>query len=698
MAESDETSDDKMLAKGKKLFALCVDRENENRQNYIDDVKFGRLGGNEQWPSEIVTQRQNAGLPCLTINQMPMFIHQVINDCRQNKPAISVRPVDSGADRQTAQVLAGGFRHIENISNADVAYDTAVDNAASGNVGYARVVVDYAHDDSFDKEIYIRAVPDSLTIYGDPYSMSADSLDWNDAFILDWVPEDEFRDQYPDAKTSDFADGAMQWKRDGEVLKCEWWHRDETEREIVLLSNGWVLDAAEYDEDKAIYDAQGLTEKDRRTTRSWKITQRIMTGAEILETNDHPGKYIPIAPCYGEVVVVEGKRHLRSLIRDGKDPQRNYNYWRSKSAESAALATKNPFIGPEKAFSGDDADKWATANTVNHPYLSYPDDTPSPPQRQGWPGINPAELQQAASANDDIRATIGIQNAALGQQSNETSGRAINARKVESDTATFHFTDNLSRMIRCLGIIILDLMPHVYTPGRFMRVLGQDGKENFAQIGSKPSQPQIGAQPMPTQLPTPNPNQEKDEKPDYGAIYDIGLGNYDVVVSAGPGYTTKRQEAADQMLQLVQSDPRLAPIIGDLIAENLDWPGADEIARRLKLLLPPQLQQDPNTPGLPPQLMQKIQQGQQLIQQLMAALHQCQAELQAAKNDNSVDQMKIEVEKMGVAVDAFNAQTQRLEAETKRGEALVGAFQGTAGVPGSPRPSFANTPVNQLAS
>lgn len=731
----DDASPDDELSDAKELFKLCQDRENQNRLDYIDDVRFARLGGKEQWPQEIYSLRTGRGLPCLTVNQMPGFIHQVINDCRQNKPAITVRPVDSGADRWTAQILSGLIRHVENISNADAAYDTAVDCSASGGFGYFRVAIDFTHDDSFDKEIYIHRVADPMTIYGDPYSMAVDSSDWNNSFVTELVPKKLFKKKYPDAVTSDF-DGAdylgleQPWIQGDAILTAEWWHREEVSREIVKLSNGWIIEADVYKAEKDLYDALGATVEDSRSARSFKVSQRIMSGAEILEENPWAGKYIPIIPVYGEEVVIEGKRHLRSMIRDGKDPQRNYNYWRSKASESAAMQTKSQWVGPYDAFTGDLSDRWDTVNEVNHAYLPYSGQVP--PQKVMPGGPDAPSLQEASSANNDIMSTIGIYNPGRGAPSNEISGKAINARKVESDTGTFHFTDNLSRGIRHLGVTLVDLIPHVYTPGRIIRVLGQDGSENHVSLGTlspqapagpqapvaQPGMPAMPQPAMPGQAPqmpmqgggipqpvatppqipqqTPGP---QEGQPDYARIYDLALGKYDVVVAAGPGYQTRRQEASDQMMQMVQAFPQLASIIGDLIAKNQDWPGADEIERRLKKMLPPQLQDEGDGQNIPPQLMQQMQQGKDLIQKLSQALQACQQELQKAQSDQSIDMMKANNERLAIAVEQYEAQIKAYDAQTKRGAAVVDAIHDhmhatqpqpsapSTGVPGMPQVS-----------
>ena len=59
------------------------------------------------------------------------------------------------------------------------------------------------------------------------------------------------------------------------------------------------------------------------------------------------------------------------------------------------------------------------------------------------------------------------------------------------------------------------------------------------------------------------------------------------------------------MMEMVRSFPQAAPLIGDLIAKNLDWPGADEIAQRLSAMLPPAAQgKNPQVEQMNQQLMQ----------------------------------------------------------------------------------------------
>lgn len=636
-------ADKDLLKDARQQWQECVDAEAECREESLDDIKFARLG--EQWGDADAKQRRDEGRPMLTINRLPAFARQVVNDARQNKPSIKVRPVDDQGDPAVAEVLNGVIRNIEAISGADIAYDTAVENAVYGGIGYLRCDVDYAHDDSFDLDIKIARVANPFSVYGDPHSTAADGSDWMRAFVVDRYTHDEFKGRWKGAEVADWDEGddyTQAWVDENTVQVAEWWTREESRRKIVLLSDGGVVDAKQYERAKDIFDALGLVVQQERETLGWTVRQRIITASEVLEDNEWAGQWIPLIPVYGEEIWVEGKRYWKSLIRDAKDSQRMLNYWRSASTELVALAPKVPFIGPRGAFSTD-AKRWATANRISHPYLEY--DGPVAPARQPLDsGAAAGALQEAMAANDDIKSILGLYDASLGQRSNETSGRAILARQREGDTSTFHFIDNMARSIRQLGRVIVDLIPHVYNGPRVLRVLGEDGSVATVPVNQPiPQQPpQPGMSPQQPQQPPPSPLQQATQK-----IYDLSAGRYDVVVEAGPSFTTKREEAAVQMVEFLRAYPPAAPVLGDLLAKNLDWPGADEIARRLQALLPPPVQ------GVNPQ----VQQMQQLIQQLQGQLGQMQA-------DRQLQSRKLDIDARKADIDAYDAETKRAQIAT----------------------------------
>lgn len=648
--------DKDILSEGLEDFRLCSEADSHNRESYIDDVRFGRLA--EQWDED--DRRRRKGRPCLTINRCPSFSRQVINEARQNKISIKVRPVDDNGDVATAEVFSGLIRNIEHSSNADQAYDVAAGCAVDGGFGYFRIVLDYAHDDSFDKDLRIKSIPNPLTVYADPWSTAEDSSDWNTAFVTEWMPRTAFEAKFKGADPVDW-DGEQDsnWSDKDGVQIAEWWKREEVPRTILRLSDGMVVSKEHYAENKDLFDAMGLTVTGTRESRSYKVTQRMMTGKEILEETAWAGCYIPIVPVYGDVINVEGKRYLRSLIHDAKDAQRMFNYFRSVAAELTALSPKTPFIGHEAAFSGEDSAKWESANTDSYPYISVPDGVDIP-QRQQYAGPAAGAITEAMSSADDMKAILGIYDASLGNRSNETSGRAIAARQRESDTGTYHFVDNLARGVRHGARILIDMIPKVYTPGRIIRVLGNDGSAQNVRLGQKSEQQD---QDMVEGQAEQGPQEYKPGSPLNG-VYDLTAGKYDLAVDVGPAYATQRQEAADQMMYLLQSFPDAAPVIGDLVAKNLDWPGADEIAERLKAMLPPQIND-----GIPPQITQKLQEYEQAVTQLMAENQNLKASQQVDKEKIGLEHRKLDVEETKVNAEALKAQAEASKALGDKGAA-----------------------------
>lgn len=638
MAESDD-----IVKSAREQYERARDAENHNRRTALEDIKFARLP--DQWPENVRAQRTREGRPCLTINKLPVFIRQVVNDSRQNKPSIKVRPADSRADPETADVIGGLIRNIEYISNADVAYDTAIECAVSGGFGYWRVVTDYAYDDAFEMDLLIKRVANPFSVYGDPNSTEADSSDWDVAFVVDRLSKAQFERQYgKKAKVSwndDAWDGLIgsDWRDDERVMIAEWWTREEIERPIVLLQDGTVLakEALESDPDlQVLLQAGALQIHGERSAKSHKVRQRLMSGLEELEASDWPGRYIPIVPVYGDEFDIEGRRYFRSLIHSALDAQRMFNYWRTASTELVALAPKVPFIGPKGAFDSD-IDRWNTANTRSHPFLEYDwkNGMPAPPQRQPLDmGVAAGALQEALNASDDMKSIIGLYDASLGARSNETSGRAIMARQREGDVATFHFIDNLARAIRHTGRILIDMIPKVYDKPRIVRVLGEDKSERATPVNQQFAEkdPKTG---QPVQQPVMGPDGQPQVGPDGNAImqpimrmHDLAAGKYDLTVTTGPSFTTRREEAAMQMTELLRAFPPAAPVIGPELAKNLDWPGADEIAKKMEAMASGQL---------PPQVQKEIEQGKQQLAQLAE-------ENQKIKTDSSIEIAKLQAQ------------------------------------------------------
>ena len=592
-------------------YKLCEDAWADNFKAAKADMEFRALA---HWDAADKKKREDDGRPCLVVDKLNQYVRQVVNDGRQNRPGIKVRPVDDEGDDEIAEALQGIIRHILDRSNADEAFDTALECAVVGGFGFMRVATDYAHEGTFNQEIEVKRIRNPLAVMLDPNCQMADGSDARFGFVIDELSKEVFKSKYPkaaytdfEAETGKYSDG---WESDKNVRVCEYFWKEEIPTDMHLLEDGTTVS----DDDYQAAQAEGIEPPQILETRSipkCKIKWARISGAEVLETNDWRGKYIPIIPVFGNEYDLDGKVTYSGLIRAAKDPQRLYNYSRSAYAERVALAPKAPYIaaaGQVEAYE----DQWETANTESHSVLKYdPIDiggTPvPPPQRQQASDIPEGFARDMQLSEHDIQASMGMYNASLGEKSNEKSGKAILARQREGDVATFHYQDNLNRAIRHLGRILIDLIPKIYDSARAIRILGEDGEQTDARI---------------------NPEQQVPvAKEGARSIYNLNIGVYDLSVAAGPSYTTKRQEQAEAMLQMAgQANSPIMQIAGDLLVKSMDWPNADALADRFKLMLPPQIQQAISQEGTSPE--EQLAQSQAMIAQLQQQMEQIQMQAQ----------------------------------------------------------------------
>ncbi len=626
----------------------------DDRDAALDDIKF-RSG--EQWPEQIKSNRERDKRPCLTVDKLNQYVRQIVNDGRQNRPSIKVRPVDSGADVATAEVFQGVIKHIEDRSGADAAYDTALDSAATGGFGYFTVSTEYCHDDTFDQEIVIKRVRNPLSIIIDPASREADGSDMKYAFEIEELDKDDFEEMYPGKTPDDFStsDDYGDWYGD-KVRIARYWYVEEQPRKLHMLQDGKVIadDMLQALKDEGIDVTSEIVET--RDIPKRVVKHALVSGKDYLEKpQEWKGKWIPILVVWGNEIDVEGKVCHSGIIRPAKDSQRLYNYSRSAFAERVALTPKAPWVAAEGQID-DYADEWATANTDNHSVLRYRPTALNgspvpPPQRQTLADI-PAGFQADMQVSEhDIQGAIGMYNASLGAPSNERSGKAIMARQKEGDVGTFHYHDNLNRAIRHCGRILVDLIPYIYDSNRVVRILGYDGAVGEAEID-----PNI-----------PTASQQRGVQ----MVYNLGVGRYDVTISTGPSYSTMRQEAVSAMIEMTQANPALMQIAGDIMVKNMDWPGAEELSERLKLMLPPQImqaEQAKDAQKLPPQMQQFMDQLNQQLQQKDALINRAadeiqkiRAELDSKEDESEAKDKEIRLKAIQVEIDAFRAESERME-------------------------------------
>jgi len=616
MAEID-TDQDSRIQQAMEFLRQVNDIDSNNRAEALDDVRFS---AGDQWPVDVQNSRILEARPCLTINKVDAYCRQIVNQIREQRPRIKCHGMNTQTDEKQAEIITGICRHIELQSDADQAYINAIDYAVRMGWGYIRVHTDYIKDNSFDQEIYIKPIENPFTVYFDPNSIMADGSDAERCLITTLIPKKTFSAMYPDAEIdSGFVsrgtgDVIGDWIQKEEIRIAEYWYTVRESVVLLQLSDGSSI--YEDEVDKKLMKELGVEVINRRDSVRKKVKWCKVTAMQVLEEGEWAGKYIPIIPVYGQSTIVQGKHKRFGLVRMAKDPQRMYNYWSTALTETVALAPKAKWLLAEGQDEGHE-NEWAQANIKAMPVLRYKqtdiDGRAAPPPVRQSPEQPPTGAMAAMqSMNLDLQAVIGIYDPSQLPQGIQ-SGKAIQGQQMQADMTNMHYYDNLTRSIRQVGRVILDLIPKIYDTQRAMRIIGADGKPEIMTINER----------------------KMDEQGVMRILNDVTIGEYDVVMDTGPGYNSKRQEAVDSMMALFQAEPALVQVAGDLLVRNMDFPGADVIADRLAINNP--LAQIDDMSDIPPAIQMKLKQGEATVQQMQQQIQQLQMMI---KQRQDVEQVK----------------------------------------------------------
>lgn len=596
-------------------YDLDFDFDRDNRDEALEDKKFT---AGQQWDPVVLQDRQ--GLPCLVINSVPQFIAQLVGDWRENKRGVKVLPSEEG-DKDLSDVRADLIRSIETQSRADRVYDVAFESCIQCGDGAFRVAVEYAKDDVFDQDIYIRPIEDSLSVVWDRLSVDPTGRDARHCFVDDLIPMKDFERKWPDAKPSELSTRVYNqmvndhWIEAEGVRVTEFWRLIDRNRLLALFEDGSVRFVDNNLDD--LIAKHGTVTKSRIAPCTY-AQMHLVTGFDILSG---PYEYrlnrLPIIRMSGRVVNLAGNRIRYGIVRFMKDSARLRNFHRSVAAEQLGYAPKAQWIATESAVEGYE-DELRKAHLTRDPLIKVSDEAiiGQNIQRLEPPKWQTALHQEAEANVQDMKDVTGIHDASLGIKSNETSGRAINARQREGDIAAITYYDNGNAAVLEAGDVMNQLISQIYDGTRIIRIIGEDEKLKFLKIN--------------------DPNDPRSP--------DLSVGKYDVALSTGASYSTRRVEAAQAMMDAVQVWPQLLQVAGDLVAKAQDWPGADDLAERLKKTIPQQFLDPEDRAGPDPQ-----------IQQMEMAIQALVQENQQLKVDKEIDLKKL-------IIDIYNAETQRIRA------------------------------------
>lgn len=550
----------------RKRFSVDIEADMDNRNAALEDSLF--VAG-EQWDDTIRQRRIRENKPCLTINRLPAMVGQIVGNRRMNETVIKVTP-DVGGNKPVAQLRQGLIRSIEKISRADRAYNNAFQNSVICGIGNFGLTVEYAFDDVFERDARIYEIPNPLAVVWDANSIEPTGADAQECFVIEEVDKEDFDKVYPDAETGDleYDSGISQqisggWYEEGKIRVVHYWQMEYEERTLWLMNNGDVVDVTDLEGEEVrkliqeVYiDPETGGPYMRKSLRSFAVCH-ICTGNTLLEGPIRlPLKRLPIFRVPGWEIDTAYDRQRFGVVRWAKDPQRMHNYWRSIVVEKLMLTPKAPWIAPKEAVEGYEKE-WRNAHLSNDTLLLYNGDSGVKPERVQPAQLEPALIQEAGMATQDMKDVTNLHEAMMGMTSNEVSGKAILARQKVGEIGSVIFLDNLNMAIEECGRCINDLIPEVYDTKRVIKVIDID------DLGSEEERLVVI-------------NGEVEEQP------DITAGKYTVTVHTGPSQVTRRLEAAEGMLNMVNAMPDFMRVAAGEIVRAQDWPGAEKIAKRLE--------------------------------------------------------------------------------------------------------------------
>lgn len=636
----DETDRLDLLRKAKELYSEDVAADEHNIIPAREDML---MVAGDQWDPRDRALREKNRKPTLTVNRFPAFIGQYLGSWLQSDLTIKLSPTRGGT-KAIADIRQGLIRATMRNTTAKRALYRAAETAYICGIGNFGVELVDAEDDVFARDIALRRYDDPFQVIWDRASTETTGKDAQHVFCFEFVTREEFKKRWPKASSAAgwFDDTWTVYATENSIIGanpmvrvCYFW---QMVRVPVLLAlerdTGDVIDITDVPKEEWILnvalDDQGVPitrETEKPFAECW-----VMSAAEVLEGPYRlPIDRVPVFRMEGWKLYENSTSHRWGFVRAAKDSQKIHNYWRSVMVEELRKSVSSKWLLDKATMQSGLADQFRTAHLSGDTVLFWDSQVDgAPPQQLPPMPLNEAVLTQANMTVQDMMDITNKHQAALGQTSNEVSARAINARQQVASLGDTIYMDNANAAMAEAGRVMNQLIPLCYDTNRVVKTLGEDDEITLQEINGE-----FG-----------------DKTP------DITLGKYDVTYSTGPSYATKRQEAVDVLMTLMNTMPQVGNVTADIIVRNMDIPGADEIAARLAALMPPGIV-DPDS--LPEKARKSV----------MARMQQ-QAQAQAQQQQLGVMQLQAQMQKMAAEIAELSSRAAKQNAQAQVAQAAVG--------------------------
>jgi hypothetical protein len=676
-----------LIAEARTRWERCASAEKAQREAILLAKKFRNL---DQWPAAIKAAREGAGnvagqpaqppRPCLVVDRLSQPVRQVSNSIKNADFGFEVLPNGAGADVETAEILKGYLRRVQNQARGESPIEWAADQAIEGGIGWFRIRTKHAHDvwdgdpadpEAYDQELVLERLPNNLAVYDDPSANKPTRSDSLFRFIVEDMDREEFKRRWPDAdlrgleefqSTGDMA----AWVSKDTIRVAEYWRVTFEERQIWATKDGKAGEGKPPKKTPLLYT---------RTIRKPVVKGSLINAVEELEAFDWVGSRLPQVPILGEELNVDGKPVLRGIIAMGMDAQRMVNYTYSGAVEIFSLASKNAPRVPAESIARYKS-IWDTRNIYNYSYLPYDQwdddgkELRAPMDDNSEPPIEAAVALMRVS-EEALKASTSTGDASLGNTNpNERSGRALEALQSQSELANSNYPDNVRRALIYAAELMIEVIPKITRPGQILHIMGLDDEPEQVMVGQPFTKGPDGIpQPAPVD---PAVAKLKETLPKF---YDLTKGRYSTTVTIGKASATRQQEGSRALGELIPHlPPDMAAVATPAYVKQLSFPGAQGIAEMLENALPPNLkpQKDDGGPGaLPPEVQQQLTQLQGALQQAQQAIATDQAKQQASIQTAQLkEQGEMQREQMRIAADLEKA---KMDNATRIEVARIGA-------------------------